>query len=388
MTRRDATRRGLALAALLAAMLPACYGQPARPAADVVLGTPIAEVVAADSAFAGLVAALSEAGGYFDTDNLISNEASYQHVLGALRERGVAGGAYLGVGPGQNFTYIAHVRPEIAFVVDIRRDNLLQHLFYKAIFADAPTRLDFLALLLGRPAPTSGEADPEAPLSALLAYIDRTPAHAADAASAQVRDVLLGSPVPLSADDLATIERMHRAFIDEGLDLQFTSHYRAPRPYYPTLRQLLLATDLDGQPGHFLAREADYQFLRQMQTENRVVPVVGDLAGPHALPAIGALLRRHGLAVSAFYTSNVEFYLMRQGQFGRFAENLAALPHDARSVIIRSYFNRWQTNHPETVPGYASTQLLQPIARLLDDQQQGGYRSYWDLITRHALALD
>src|ERR1700741_1964490 len=85
--------------------------------------------------FAGLVARLSEPGGYFDTDNLVSNERSYLHVAGKLRELGgSSGGAYLGVGPDQNFSYILAVRPALALIIDIRRDNLLQHLLFKTIF--------------------------------------------------------------------------------------------------------------------------------------------------------------------------------------------------------------------------------------------------------------
>src|SRR5215831_3801444 len=87
-----------------------------------------------DSAFAALSARVSEPGGYFDSDNLISNESSYLHVLGAMRRIGVTGGAYVGVGPDQNFSYMAQARPRIAFIIDIRRDNLLQHLLFKALF--------------------------------------------------------------------------------------------------------------------------------------------------------------------------------------------------------------------------------------------------------------
>jgi hypothetical protein len=77
------------------------------------------------SPFAAQIASLSEPAGYFDTDNLISNERSYLQVLPDLGRRNVRGGAYIGVGPDQNFTYIAEVRPSIAFIVDVRRDNLL-----------------------------------------------------------------------------------------------------------------------------------------------------------------------------------------------------------------------------------------------------------------------
>ena len=57
--------------------------------------------------FAASIAGLSEPGGYFDTDNLISNERSYLQVVPDLRRLSVRGGAYIGVGPDQNFSYIA-----------------------------------------------------------------------------------------------------------------------------------------------------------------------------------------------------------------------------------------------------------------------------------------
>src|SRR3954453_15325164 len=71
------------------------------------------------TSFASRIAALSEPGGNFDTDNLISNEKSYLHVVPALRDAGLSGGTYIGVGPDQNFSYIAQVRPSIAFIIDL-----------------------------------------------------------------------------------------------------------------------------------------------------------------------------------------------------------------------------------------------------------------------------
>src|SRR5258708_1522705 len=90
--------------------------------------------------FAGRVARLSEPGGDFDTDNLISNERSYLDVIPALKAAGVAGGVYIGVGPDQNFSYIAHIRPSLAFIVDIRRDNLLPHLHFKTLLSASQSR--------------------------------------------------------------------------------------------------------------------------------------------------------------------------------------------------------------------------------------------------------
>src|ERR1700730_18030138 len=107
----------------------------------------------ATSPFASRIAPLSERGCFYDIDNLNSNERSYLHVVPALREAGVTGGAYIGVGPDQNFSYIAQVKPAIAFIVDLRRDNLLLHLLFKALFSMSDTRAEYLSLLFGRPIP-------------------------------------------------------------------------------------------------------------------------------------------------------------------------------------------------------------------------------------------
>ena len=104
------------------------------------------------ASFASRIEALSETGGHFDTDNLISNERSYLHVAPALRELRSDAGAYIGVGPDQNFSYIAHVRPSIAIIIDIRRDNLLLHLLFNRDFRFACPRWP-LYTPEGRPAP-------------------------------------------------------------------------------------------------------------------------------------------------------------------------------------------------------------------------------------------
>src|SRR5204862_5302906 len=97
----------------------------AAVAAVLLIGGVVPHAQSRTSSFASTIAALSESGGYFDTDNLISNERSVQQVIPDLARRQVRGGAYVGVGPDQNFTYIAATRPAIAYIVDIRRDNVL-----------------------------------------------------------------------------------------------------------------------------------------------------------------------------------------------------------------------------------------------------------------------
>src|SRR5438552_6533893 len=114
----------------------------AAAAAACALALPLAPVRAAedlpsrfsDKAFWQLSADLSEAGGSFRSDNFLSNENAFQTVIPELRAALPQGGVYIGVGPEQNFTYIAALRPKLAFIVDIRRQNLVEQLLYKAFF--------------------------------------------------------------------------------------------------------------------------------------------------------------------------------------------------------------------------------------------------------------
>ena len=380
--RAEGMRRG---ALLLLALGAAGCGADARPApADAAPdGRPGTADTAApaipDSAFGALVEALSEPGGYFDTDNLISNESSYLHVMGELERRGVRGGVYLGVGPGQNFSYMAAIRPELAFLVDVRRDNLLQHLWYKALFERSGTRLDYLCLMVGR---ACGGASETLELEAVVRRVDAAPpVDTLDALIAAVAAHAADAGVALTAGDRSAIRSIHRRFARAGLDLRFNTHGRTPRPDYPTLRRLILERDRAGDPAGYLVAENDYRYLRALQEANRVVPVVGDLAGDHAIRAIGREVERRGREVSAFYVSNVEFYLFGEGTFSRWIANLASLPLADRSVVIRSYFNRFRTI-PESVPGYASTQLLERAPALLADWEEGRVRSYADLVGR------
>jgi hypothetical protein len=296
----------------------------------------------ARSTFATQIEALSEPDGYFDTDNLISNERSYLQVLPELERADIKGGAYVGVGPDQNFSYIAGIRPPIAFIVDIRRDNLLLHLLFKGLFEQARTRIEYLALLFGRPLPPDLEHWRTEPINRLAAYIDNTARDPQAVAVIRRRTdaVIAGFGVPLTPEDLATIGRFHNTFISAGLDLRFESIGRPPQSYYPTYRDLLLAVDPLGRQGHFLASEDGFQFVRSLQARNLVIPVVGNLAGPRAIVAIGEVLKRRGEPLSAFYTSNVEFYLARAGTLDRFLENLARVPRKHNAVVIRSVFGR------------------------------------------------
>jgi hypothetical protein len=327
----------------------------------------------ARSPFAAEIARLSEPEGAFDTDNLVSNEGTYLTVVPALVAGGVRGGVYIGVGPDQNFSYIARVRPALAYIVDVRRDNLLLHLLLKAIFARAPTRVEYLSLLTGRGPPAQPSDWHGASIDRIVAHVD-----AAQPQPAAVRllrrrleQTISGFGVPLSAEDHASIERFHQAFVNQGLDLRFQSHGRPPRAHYPTLRDLVRATDQNWRQWSYLASEDDYRFLRTLQMRDGLIPVVGDVSGTHALQAIAAGMSARGEHLSAFYISNVEDYLFREGRFGRFVDNVGRLPLGPHSVMIRAIFG-----------GGGSVTVLQRVDEMLSAARLGKYRSYWDLAGR------
>src|SRR4051812_47850521 len=106
-----------------------------------------------DAQFWELSQTLSEPGGSFRSDNLLSNEVWLQYVIPDLLTVNKPGRVYMGVGPEQNFTYIAALKPAMVFIVDVRRGNLDLHLMYKALFDMSSDRVDFVSKLFSRKRP-------------------------------------------------------------------------------------------------------------------------------------------------------------------------------------------------------------------------------------------
>ena len=356
--------RRLVLAIVAALLLLSGGSVPART-----------ETAQTRTSFAAQIEALSERGGYFDTDNLISNERSYLEVVPELKKRGVRGGAYVGVGPDQNFSYIAAVRPDIAFIVDIRRDNLLLHLLFKAMFQLADTRAEYLALLLGRPVPSATDWK-NASLEKVLAQVEgaQLDVRGVAALRARVDDAIARTGVALTREDRTTIDRFHRRFIEAGTGLQFQSTGRPPQSHYPTYRDLLLATTYSGEKANYLATEESFLFVKSLEERDLILPVVGDLSGSRALAAVGEVLTRKKIRLSALYASNVEFYLFSDGRFDAFATNLARLPRADHAVVIRSVFGRYG------FPRGGSVSQLQNIGEMVDGLAKGRFRYYDELI--------
>lgn len=346
-----------------------------------------------DGQFWTLIEQMSEPSGYFRSENLVSNEHTFQYVIPAL-ERRVRGGVYLGVAPDQNFTYIAVIQPKIAFIIDIRRGNLLEHLMYKALFEISADRAEFVSRLFSKKRPRG--LGPDSPVEALFAAfypIETSQELYRENLQAIEDNLLKRHGFPLSSEDMQQLEGIYWHFFWEGPSLRYTMN--APLPNgstrgfgrrwfgsnFPTYEDLVQQADSEGRSRSYLASEEAFAFVKALEERNLVVPIVGNFAGPKAIRAVGKYAWDHGETISAFYVSNVEQYLFQDGIWPEFYRNVTTLPVDERSTFIRSVSSRMGYTGPlQWTDGRAT--VLDPIKASLRDFRAGRIRRYYDLNSR------
>jgi len=361
-------------------------GQSPRPnattAPSVSQGTSQIPSRLSDSTFWRIVTEFSEPGGFFRSDNFVSNETSFQYVIPELQRSTRPGGVYLGVAPDQNFTYLVALKPRIAFIVDIRRQNMIHHLMYKAMIEMAPDRAAFLSLLFARARPT-GLDTASTPEALFNAYANVSPDTLVFAKNlAAIGDWLMKRHgFGLSPSDLQSLDYVYRAFATAGPDITYGFPNGGGRGFgrWPSFAQLMLETDGTGSNRSYLATEANFRVLKELETNNLIVPLVGNFSGDKTLRTVGRYLKEHGVTVTAFYTSNVEQYLFQQGDdWQRFYANVATLPLDSTSTFIRSLSNG--NGFRPGSPNSRSVQLLSSVTEILKAVQDGRVQTYYDMI--------
>jgi hypothetical protein len=309
-----------------------------------------------DKGFWQLINDFSEPGGSFQSENFLSNENAFQTVIPELKATLPAGGVYLGVGPEQNFTYIVALRPRLAFIIDIRRGNLMEHLLYKAFVEMSSTRAEFLSRLFARKRPADLAAS--AKVDVLFAAFENVP-QSEDLFKENLqaaRDRLVKDHrFALSADDFKSLEFVYSAFSRGGPALNYSFSPTGAGGLgvgFPSYLDLMTETDGQGEQRSYLATEENFRVLREYERNNAIVPVVGDFGGDKTLRAVGDYVRAHGATVTAFYTSNVEQYLFREAYAWRkFLQNVATFPFDAKSTFIRLP----RSSRRSTPDGYTDT---------------------------------
>lgn len=338
-----------------------------------------------DAEFWRMITEFSEPGGYFRSDNLVGNELTLQEVIPELMKATAPHGVYLGVGPDQNFTYIVALQPRIAFIVDIRRQNMLQQLLYKSIIEQSRDRADFLSRLFSRarPAGLDTASSAEALFRGFRTATPDTALFRRNLASITAH-LVEQKKFTLSTDDLAAIEFVLGAFHDAGPDLTYNYPRMASGNSYgrrmPTYEDLMLATDSVGLNRGYLASEANFRILVNLQRKNLLVPVVGDFAGPRALRAVGKYLTDNGATVTAFYLSNVEQYLFQGDAWRAFFTNVSTLPVDSSSTFLRAVFNMGGMRTTLGPPGARSVTLRASIVESVKAFTEGRIGSYYDVV--------
>ena len=349
---------------------------------------------------------MSEPGGYFRSDNFLSNETGFQYVIPELLRTTKPGGVYLGVGPEQNFTYIAALHPRLAVIFDIRRGNLHEQLLYKALFELSADRADFLARLFSRPRPRGLDANTS--VDSLFRAFTAVPPDSVMylRGVATIRFHLINQHgFDLSDDDIGGLRYVYDAFFNGGPTINYRfapagapagSGTFGPSGYrgMPTYTDLMVQQDGNAVQRSYLATEANFRVVKDLETRNLVIPVVGNFAGPKAIRAVGQYLRDHGATVTAFYASNVEQYLFRQNDdWNKYYENVAMLPLDSTSTFIRSIGAGFRGGPPgTTVPPITYTapapsgpfmrlpSVLCSMQGLIEAYRAGKIIGYYDVI--------
>ena len=339
---------GLVLAVALA-------GLAARPAnvvhAQAQAAAPVGSMPAklTDAEFWALTTEISEPGGYFRiADNFTSNEIESGQLYTSLRDRKLSGGVYLGVGPEQNFTYMAAIKPQMAFIIDIRRQAAIQHLMFKAMFELSKDRGDFLSLLFAKPKPK--EFDAMAPIQKIWDAFGVVPTDTAFATKTHdriVEHLTKTHKFALNTEELGQLDWVLSAFVQYGPAITTngsTNNGRGGGGGRTSFADLTgWAFDNAGNPRSFLATDEDFQVVKALHDKNLIVPATGDFGGPKALRGIANYLQSHGGRVTAFYLSNVEQYLFQDQKATAFYENVGMLPITDSSVFIRPYAMRANT---------------------------------------------
>ena len=339
----------------------------------------------ADSTFWRMMTEFSEPGGYFRSDNFVSNETSFQYVIPELVSTIKPGGVYLGVAPDQNFTYIVALKPSIAFIVDIRHQNAMQHLMYKALIELSADRADFLSRLFSKPRP----AGLDSTSSAMALFQAIGPGFPDSASYRRNLDAIKNRLVKvhgfaLNDEELRSLEYVYSAFYTAGPSLTYNfggggGGFGRGMPSYDAL---MMESDGAGLNRSYLGSEANYRTLKDFEERNLLVPLTGNFAGDKTLRTVGAWVRERGAKITAFYTSNVEQYLWQQGdEASRYYKNVATLPVDSTSMFIRSYsMGAGMSGFRQQSPNSRSVQLIGSIEALLKAFSEGTLDGYYTVI--------
>ncbi len=218
-----------------------------------------------------------------------SNETRHDLYFDFIANKG---GAYVGVGSDQNFTMMAALRAEYAFLMDIDYRVVDLHRMYEVLV----------------------EAN-ETPRALVDAW------HAKNAVSTRAR----------LDEAFAGLDEKARARLLRGFATARETVYRH--------LERVIARNRDGQPSTWLSDPEHYAHIRAMYQTDRVRMMPGNLAGDVSLRTVATACKALGVPVHALYMSNAEEYFK---YIPAFVTSIEGLPTDSSSVVLRTiYSKKW-----------------------------------------------
>ncbi|TYB51466.1 hypothetical protein FXF51_53270 [Nonomuraea sp. PA05] len=303
----------------------------------------------------------------YTMDCFVTSEVAHNDAIAKCRPgTGKDGtGAYIGVGPCQNLTYIGALRPRLAVICDSRLDNLIEHLMFKLLIERAGDPLDYLLLLFSRrleePPPVLDE-----PEDLVAAFERGTP----DPGTYRDNVEWLRSEAKRrwAFDDgqLDRLSYLYGQFFARQLAITAVNKECADALGSPTLRDVILARNSYRRNFHFLTDADRFAYVRRMCLEDRIIPMLGNFSSARSIKLINELLDGFGERADTVYLSNIEDYVVSRylldshgiarepnpdgllegayaDGYARFVERLSALRTAPDAFLIRFIFQgeRW-----------------------------------------------
>lgn len=212
-----------------------------------------------------------------DVSYIVGNEWSLDAFRPAIAE---LGGGYVGVGPDQAYLLIGWQRPEFAWLIDYDSKVMRVHAMYRAVFEFAETRAEFLAAF--------------------------------------------------EHEGAARVSKQLAVHPDERLRRLYRNNRDMFRWRLRTVERKLRRRGV----ASWLTDDATYTFVRDMVLGDRVRPVRVNLNEAAGMAGIAEAARKLGVSIRVVYLSNAEEYWDSYAE--QFERNLGALPHDERSLVLRT----------------------------------------------------
>jgi hypothetical protein len=252
----------------------------------------------------------------YTCDCFVTSEVAYSQVLQKLGPKvdfNCAEGGYIGVGPCQNFTYLGHLKSSYGLIVDGRVDNMLEHLIFKALFIIEPSRFGYLCRLFGRLMPPWLQEEMATRTHDVADFLDLCPSSLAvqqetlDALAAQL------TAWDLSPQLRARCEQILGVFFSRQLTITSVSADALLKlNRIPSYREILVARTCQQFNFHMLSSDESYEWVRRLQMEDRIIPVVDNICSESASWNISQLVEAAGSPVSCIYLANLEEFLVER----------------------------------------------------------------------------